>query len=168
MKKIVRLNENDLNRLVKKIIKEGSGLKVENDGARVVIKNGKREDVSKFLSNLTEETGVIMIHDCEYADFSGVDLCEFKNMYMLNLKNTPSNFEEKTPSGCWVKENFEGYEIYDKNSIFYSFPEPRISKQINYESLLNMLKSHGETTIKWDEDKQMFMVPIGEYDYYFK
>lgn len=163
MKKIVRLNENDLNRLVKKIIKEGSGVKFESDDSREMIKNGTKEDVSKFLSNLTEKKVFIEIIDCEYADFSGFDFCKFKDLEFLLLKNTPNNFEEKTQSECWEK-----IESYDKKLIYYSFFKPRISKQINYRGILNMIKSHGEATIKWDEDKQMFMVPVGDYDYYFK
>ncbi len=166
MKKIVRLNENDLNRLVKKIIKEGSGVKVIHDDlGRAIIGNGTRDDVSKFLSNMPKDRDMITIYDCEYADFSEVNLCEFENLKMLNIKDTPNNFEEKTPSECWEKDDYSS--LVSKTDI-YDFRKPRISKQINYESLLNMLKSHGETTIKWDEDKQMFMVPIGEYDYYFK
>ena len=167
MKKIVRLNENDLNRLVKKIIKEDSGLEVRyDDYGRAIIKNGTREDVSKFLSSIPEDRDMITIHDCEYADFSGLDLCENKFLGMLNFKNTPNNFEEKTSSKCWEKEDHSSNRSYP--IIIYTFDRPRISKQINYKGLLNMLKSHGMTTIKWDNDKQMFMVPIGEYDYYFK
>lgn len=166
MKKIVRLNENDLNRLVKKIIKEDSGVEVRYDNSgRAIISDGTREDVSKFLSNIPEDRGTITIYDCEYADFSGVDLCKFKNLEILNFKNTPNNFEEKTPSKCWEKEDYSNRAF---SMIIYTFSNPRISKQINYEELLNMLKSYGKTTIQWDEDKQMFMVPIDEYDYYFK
>jgi hypothetical protein len=164
MKNIVRLTENDLNRLVKKILKEDSELKVNyKDNGTAIIMNGTRKDVSKFLSNLPEDCDAITIWDCEYADFSEVNLCDFKNLEALFFKNTPNNLEEKTPSYCWEKDSYN-----PPNHTTYSF---FVSKEVNYKEVLDIIKSKKSQSysfIEWNEDKQMFMVSIGNQRYYFK
>ena len=84
MKKVVRLTESDLTRLVRKVIKEP-----------IVILEGKSSIyVQKVLRNLPPNVITIALKFCEGADFSEIDVCEFPKLLYVLLKDTPNNFEE--------------------------------------------------------------------------
>lgn len=115
-KKIVKLTESDLVRLVKRIVKEqyddndfefnttirdDEGVLEHQHSESMIMLNGKSaKQVQRLLSNLTEAVMYLAIIDCEYADFSDVDLCEFPKLRFVHLKGTANNLEE-TQDECY-------------------------------------------------------------------
>ena len=114
--KIVRLTEKDLTRLVRRVIKEQftdddfefnttirndrGDLEHEHNDLMVMLKGKSSKQVQRLFSNLSENVRFIAIIDCEYADFSDVNLCEYPDLRFVNLKETPNNLEE-TQDGCY-------------------------------------------------------------------
>jgi hypothetical protein len=108
-KRIVRLTESGMNRLVRRIIKEA--IEVGDDGnmsdygeynygtdpnsGAHIIENSSKHEVDRFLKNLPENARFIVIHNCEYADFSNINLCAFPKLIFVNLKGTENNIEEQ-------------------------------------------------------------------------
>jgi hypothetical protein len=123
MKKIIRLTESDLIKLVNRVIKEQEfdydmersfgGRRGETepeisfDKNLYMIANKNDEEVSEFLSNIPEETKFISIVDCEFADFNGVDLCSTE-IYMVRITGTPTNFKSQNYP-CLSEEIGEGF-----------------------------------------------------------
>jgi hypothetical protein len=97
MKKIVRLTESDLNRIVKRVIREQEedGVRFERRrGASVFsIKNKSKEGVDRLLSNLNSYPNYIAILDCEYFDINKHEnlICGNDDLMILNLVGTPNN-----------------------------------------------------------------------------
>jgi hypothetical protein len=58
---------------------------------REYLKNGDKDEVSDLLSNLPSDTTYMALLDCERADFSDIDLKDFKRLAFINLKGTPNN-----------------------------------------------------------------------------
>ena len=124
-KKIVRLTERDLTKLVRRVIKEQymdddfefnttirndrGDLEHEHNDLMVMLKGKSSEQVQRLFSNLSENVRFIAIIDCEYADFSDINLCEYSDLLVINIKGTPNNFEE-TQEECY--EN-SGNGMYD-------------------------------------------------------
>jgi hypothetical protein len=116
MARIVRLTEKDLNRLVRRVIKEQFtdddfefNTTTKNDigdlehihtDFNVLLKRKSSKQVQRALSNLPESVQFIAFLNCEYADFSDVNLCEYPDLIFMNLKETPNNLEE-TQDGCY-------------------------------------------------------------------
>jgi len=111
MKKIVRLTENDLNLLVKRVVNEQKKLSTSKAGRRkpilkeefiedhsaFIMKDGTAEMVQDFLnlnSRKKDNLKFIALINCEYVDFSDADICEYPNLHFINLTGTPNNFEE--------------------------------------------------------------------------
>ena len=120
MKKIVKLTERDLTRLVRRVIKEQQ-MELQfptpkqrkkphhEESDRLMLNGDSAEEVSEKLSELSENIIFLAILDCEYADFSDIDMCSFPNLKFLNLKGTDNNFEE------------QGYEcFFDMGNSMYS------------------------------------------------
>jgi hypothetical protein len=115
-KKIMRLTESDLVRLVRKVVKEQFddndfefNTTIRNDKGdlehmhsdwMITLKGKSAKQVQRLLSNLTETVKFLAINDCEFADFSDVNLCEFPNLRFVHLKGTPNNLEE-TQDECY-------------------------------------------------------------------
>ena len=115
-KRIMRLTESDLVRLVKKVVKEQyddrdlrfnttirddrSDLDYEHSDSMILLQGKSSKQVQRLLSNLTETVKFLAINDCEFADFSDVNLCEFPNLRFVHLKGTPNNLEE-TQDECY-------------------------------------------------------------------
>ena len=115
-KKIVKLTESDLVRLVNKVIVEQFSdddfefnTTIRNDEGdlehmhsdwMIALKGKSAKQVQRLLSNLTEAVTYLAIIDCEYADFSDVDLCEFPKLRFVHLKGTANNLEE-TQDECY-------------------------------------------------------------------
>jgi hypothetical protein len=107
MKKIVRLTESDLNRIVKRVIREQEedGVRFERGrgGAVFSIKNKSKEDVDRLLSNLNSYPHYIAILDCEYFDINKHEnlVCGNDDLMVLNLLGTPNNIKS---SKCAMKK----------------------------------------------------------------
>jgi hypothetical protein len=119
MARIVRLTERDLNRLVKRVIKEqdeddfdiDDNFKVEITEKMVLLNGSTSRVVRKVMSQLTDEIRFIAFLNCEEADFSNVDLCnDFPNLHFVNVKGTPNNLEE-TQKGCYGLSGKGGYSF---------------------------------------------------------
>ena len=110
MKKITRLTENDLNRLVKKVVQEQSN-SFDRTGETLIIQNSTREIIEFILSKISEfpDLMFLVFEDCEFADFRNADLCSIQQLRVVSLKNTPSNLERV------VRCKYEkiGKELYD-------------------------------------------------------
>ena len=128
MAKVVRLTESDLVRLVKKVIKEQpennyndiSDLpenKKNLTKLMVLLDGANARSIDKVLPKLSQDTRFISFINCEYADFSKVDLCEFPDLVTVFLRNTPNNLEE-TQGDCFEKlmDSLYDFDTYqDKN-----------------------------------------------------
>ena len=55
------------------------------------LKNGGKDEVDELLSNLPTDTQFLALIDCEYADFSDIDLDNYNDLVFINLDNTPNN-----------------------------------------------------------------------------
>jgi hypothetical protein len=112
MKKIIRLTESDLTKIIKRVINEdknnGGTVKPKFEeittNPTIVIKNKKKEKVKEIIESLPSEIIMISIIDCEYADFSGIDVCGFPELDFINLKGTDNNFKQ------------QGYNCFDNSS----------------------------------------------------
>jgi hypothetical protein len=134
MKKIVKLTESDLVRIVKLVIKEQGDNDIDelegfvdhlrdNRDQLDVIKSDMRDDrffhvegadrrtakqlLKNFLKVSRGKARFITFIDCEEVDFSGIDLCQYPDLVFVNLPGTPNNFEE-TQNDCYKKIG-EGY-----------------------------------------------------------
>ena len=134
MKKIVKLTEADLARIVKRVIREQDDNDMDelegfvdhlrnNRNQMDVVKSDMTDDrffhvegadrrtSNQLLKNFLKVSGgkarFIAFIDCEEVDFSGVDLCQYPDLVFVNLPGTPNNFEE-TQNDCYEKVG-EGY-----------------------------------------------------------
>jgi hypothetical protein len=108
-KRIMRLTESDLVRLVRKVVKEQDldrGLGgdvhkpvVELNDKFVLVEKGDSQLVSRVLNSLPKNLKFLALIDCEYADFSDVNLCDYQNL-TVRLKGTENNLEE-TQDECY-------------------------------------------------------------------
>ena len=108
-KKIMRLTESDLVRLVKKVIKEQDDYGVDEphytfdrENGYVLLVGGNSKQVRKILKNLPHTLKFLALRDCDFADFDGIDLCSFNDLKNVNLIGTENNLEE------------QGYECLDQ------------------------------------------------------
>jgi hypothetical protein len=108
-KKIMRLTESDLVRLVNKVIKEQDEYEVDEphytfdrEFGLVLLVGGNSKQVRKMLKNLPNTLKYLALRDCDFADFEGIDLCSFDDLKNVNLLGTENNLEE------------QGYECLDK------------------------------------------------------
>lgn len=108
-KKIMRLTESDLVRLVNKVIKEQDEYEVDEphytfdrEFGLVLLVGGNSKQVRKILKNLPNTLKYLALRDCDFADFEGIDLCSFDDLKNVNLLGTENNLEE------------QGYECLDK------------------------------------------------------
>ena len=126
--KIVRLTERDLTRLVKKVIKEQykdddfefnttvrddrGGLEHEHNDSMTMLTGKSSRQVQRALSNLSENVKFIAFLNCEYADFSDVNLCEYPDLRFLHLSGTQNNLEE-TQDECYDNLGRGMYDFSD-------------------------------------------------------
>ena len=108
-KKIMRLTESELVRLVIKVIKEQDEYGVDEphytfdaENGYVLLVGGNSRQVRKMLRNLPDSLKFLALRDCDFADFDGIDLCSFNDLKNVNLIGTENNLEE------------QGYECLDQ------------------------------------------------------
>ena len=102
MKKVIRLTESDIIRIVKKVIKEQvedddkplNSKKFMFDDNVLLLKGASSKTIQHYLSQLPDTIRFIAIVNGESADFSDVNICGFDELYLVNLMNTPNNFED--------------------------------------------------------------------------
>ena len=101
-KKIIRLSESDLKRLVKKIVKEQDELgldephyQFDKEVGLVLLVGASSRQVKKILRNLPTTLRYLSLRDCDFADFDGIDLCSFGTLRNVNLMGTENNLEEQ-------------------------------------------------------------------------
>jgi CRISPR/Cas system CMR-associated protein Cmr3 (group 5 of RAMP superfamily) len=121
MKKIVKLTEADLARIVKQVIREQIHTddymdELERtyrfrDDRFFHVEGADRKTANQLLKNFLKVSNgkarFIAFIDCEEIDFSEVDLCQYPELVFVNLTGTPNNFEE-TQNNCYEKVG-EGY-----------------------------------------------------------
>jgi hypothetical protein len=125
MKKIVKLTEANLARIVKQVIRE----QIHTDDYMYELERTYRRDDRFFhVEDADERTGNQLLKNfmkvsrgkakfmsftnCEGIDFSGIDLCQYPELVFVNLYGTPNNFEE-TQNNCYEKVA-EGYMFNQK------------------------------------------------------
>ena len=108
-KKIMRLTESELVRLVRKVINEQDEYGVDEphytfdaENGYVLLVGGNSRQVRKILKNLPHTLKFLALRDCDFADFDGIDLCSFNDLKNVNLIGTENNLEE------------QGYECLDQ------------------------------------------------------
>ena len=139
MKKIVKLTEADLARIVKRVIREQDDNDMDelegfvdhlrnNRNQMNVVKSDMKDDRFFHIEGADERTGNQLLKNfmkvsrgkakfmsftnCEGIDFSGIDLCQYPELVFVNLSGTPNNFEE-TQNNCYEKVA-EGYMFNQK------------------------------------------------------
>jgi hypothetical protein len=102
MKRIIKLTESDLKRLVKKIVKEQDEYRLDEphyqfdkENGFILLVGASSRQVKKVLRNLPETLKYLSFKDCDFADFEGVDLCSFPDLKNVNLIGTENNLEEQ-------------------------------------------------------------------------
>jgi hypothetical protein len=122
MKKIVKLTEADLTRIVKRVIREQPIHTDEymdeleriyrlRDDRLFHVEGADRKTANQLLKNFLRvskgKARFISFTDCGYLDFSNVDFCQYPDLVYISLKGTPNNFEE-TQGDCYEQVG-DGY-----------------------------------------------------------
>lgn len=88
----------------------------------ILMVNGNSESVKDVLSQITNSTKWVGLINCEYADFSDINICNRPNLIMITLTGTKNNFEEFNWECIDVESTNpeEGlFFITDQYSLFY-------------------------------------------------
>jgi hypothetical protein len=124
MGKIIRLTESELVEVIKRVSKSIQLKPIEKytpsahyerkigvGDKTVYLHNVDANTVQEVLNDLPKSIVILGIRNCEGADLSNVNLCDFPNLVVVILKNTPNNFEETVD--C---------EYTNMGSVVYEFP----------------------------------------------
>ena len=139
MKKIIKLTERDLTRIVRRVIKEQED-NDDDDYTSYLMKNPDQIKALKFDINKPElfliqgadrrtanhllrqffkeqewkdRVRFISIIDCGGVDLSGIDFCECPDLVFVNLLGTPNNFEE-TQNDCYTIMSDDMYDFLNR------------------------------------------------------
>jgi len=109
MKKIIRLKESDLTLIVKRVIKEQMGMEDDFEGVEEVSqmsfllqnadKNTATNLLKKYMAKHSQTVNFVAVLRCEGVDLTDINFCECPNLLMVNLRETPNNYEE-TQGDC--------------------------------------------------------------------
>ena len=91
--KIRHIQESN-NRLEKRMLYEKKLVPVDKSDDLLNLKNLNSDEVRKSLSNIPTTTKFIRIKDCEFVDFTGINLCGV-GLIFVKISNTESNFDEQ-------------------------------------------------------------------------
>jgi hypothetical protein len=101
-KKIVRLTESDMIRLVKKVVNEQTRFSLDEPHyifdrkkGMVALIEQTPKMVRRVLKNLPPNLQYLAIINCDFADFEDIDMCSLNQLKNVNLIGTESNFEEQ-------------------------------------------------------------------------
>ena len=113
-KRIMRLTESDLVRLVRKVVNEQDEFDVniphyqfDKEAGIVLLVDGSSRQVKKVLRNLPSSLKWLALRNCDFADFDGIDICSFNQLRNVNLVGTENNFDEQG-YGCLYKWDEKG------------------------------------------------------------
>jgi hypothetical protein len=145
MKRIIRLSESDLVGLVNKVIKEQKKEKLSNkfnyweDPGSLMIRFGDSKYVQEILNQLPRNIKFLAINDSEYADFSGINICDYPELLFVNVKGTENNLEELNFDCLRIFHGDKG--IFERIQV--DKPEPSIyqddkTKTLPYHKGLSM------------------------------
>ena len=145
MKKLLRLTESDLVGLVKKIINEEKKQKTKffYNGDSMKIEFADSNYIKEILQQLPKNMMFLGIRNSEFADFSGINLCDYPDLVFVSLGGTKNNFEE---------QNFDCFESWG-NGMFDRIEQPEAhiyqdekTKSLPYKKGLSM--NEGKRRIK--------------------
>jgi len=93
------------------------------------LNNLSSDEVRKSLSDIPETMRYIEIMNCEFADFTGINLCELPDLRFVYLKGTESNFNEQ---GYYCSTDLGGgiYDMEYEKPKETGFSEPSSSTDI--------------------------------------
>jgi hypothetical protein len=83
------------------------------DDKKIMLIKEDADIVNYVLNNLPDSIQYISIVYCEFADFSGVDLCNKSDLMFVNLLGTKNNIEEQGYE-CIKRHSNDFYETYDE------------------------------------------------------
>jgi hypothetical protein len=132
MKKIIRLSESDLVGLVNKVIKEQKNEKLKtkftySESGSMVIEYADSKYIKTILSQLPKDILFLAIMNSQFADFDGVNLCDYPNLQFINLRGTKNNLDSQNID-CFEKiTDFH----WDRNEE----PEPVIYRDVKTGTL---------------------------------
>ena len=132
MKRILRLSESDLVGLVNKVIKEQKNEKLKtkftySESGSMVIEYADSKYIKTILSQLPKDILFLAIMNSQFADFDGVNLCDYPNLQFLNLRGTKNNLDSQNID-CFEKiTDFH----WDRNEE----PEPAIYRDVKTGTL---------------------------------
>lgn len=131
------MNESVLKRLVKKIINEEKKQKPKffYNGDSMQIEFADSNYIKEILQQLPKNMMFLGIRNSEFADFSGINLCDYPDLMFVTLKGTKNNLEE---------QNLDCFESWG-DGMFDRIeqPEPHIyqdekTKSLPYKKGLSM------------------------------
>ena len=132
MKRILRLSESDLVGLVNKVIKEQKNEKLKtkftySESGSMVIEYADSKYIKTILSQLPKDILFLAIINSQFADFDGVNLCDYPNLQFINLRGTKNNLDSQNID-CFEKiTDFH----WDRNED----PEPAIYRDVKTGTL---------------------------------
>jgi hypothetical protein len=100
MKRILRLSESDLVGLVNKVIKEQKNEKLKtkfsySESGAMVIEYADSKYIKTILSQLPKDILFLAIMNSQFADFDGVNLCDYPDLTFINLRGTKNNLDSQ-------------------------------------------------------------------------
>jgi len=132
MKRILRLSESDFVGLVNKVIKEHKNEKPKtkftySESGSMVIEYADSKYIKTILSQLPKDILFLAIMNSQFADFDGVNLCDYPNLQFINLRGTKNNLDSQNID-CFEKiTDFH----WDRNEE----PEPEIYRDVKTGTL---------------------------------
>lgn len=111
-----KIMEEFLKRRLKSLIFERTDSASNFELGTVLIKNKNKKDVMRQLEALPKNVKFLSIINCESADFSKINLCDFENLISVNLSGTPNNLQEHSECASKIYGNQYVFDGYWENS----------------------------------------------------